>query len=192
MNSAVLVLFLFNLLFVAILPVMFFKRDGRLTLMWWLTAAPYVLCAACLIASFCRMIPPVSGYDTPLSAALAMAAVPLSIASIALIAYTSGTHRLRIALWHQTNDAPEHLVTYGAYSRIRHPFYAAFLLALFGALVFCPHLGTLATWVYALVILHATAAREERRLSASQFGAEYRAYIQRTGRFMPRWGRRTP
>ena len=42
MNPAVLVLFLVNFLFVGILPVIFFKRDGRLNLMWWLTAAPYL------------------------------------------------------------------------------------------------------------------------------------------------------
>jgi len=192
MNSAVLVLFLINLLFVGILPVIFFKRDGRLNLLWWLAAAPYVLCAAFLIASFFQVIPPVSGYGTPLSAALTIAAVPLSAASIALIAYTLGTHRLRIALWHQTNDAPEHIVTYGAYSRIRHPFYAAFLLALVGALIFCPQLGTLATFVYGFFIMNSTAAKEERKLSESKLGGEYRAYMQRTGRFIPRWGRQAP
>ncbi len=192
MNPAVLVLFLVNFLFVGILPVIFFKRGGHLNHMWWLTAAPYLICAAFLIASFFHLIPPVSGYETPLSAALTLVAVPLSAGSIALIAYTLGTHRLRIALWHQANDAPEHIVTYGAYSRIRHPFYAAFLLVLIGALIFCPHLGTLATLIYGFFIMHSTAAREERKLSNSQLGGEYRAYMQRTGRFIPRWGREVP
>jgi protein-S-isoprenylcysteine O-methyltransferase Ste14 len=79
-------------------------------------------------------------------------------------------------------------VTYGAYRWIRHPFYASFLLALFGALVFCPNWATLATFLEGFVILNLTAAREERRLSSSEFGAEYRDYIQRTGRFWPRLG----
>ena len=192
MNPAVLLLFLMDLLFIGLLPVIFFKRDGRLNLQWWLTAAPYVLCGMFLIASFLHIIPPVTGYDTPISRALSLVGVVFSAASIALIAFTLGTHRLRIALWHQSNDAPEHIVTYGAYSRIRHPFYAAFLLALVGALIFCPHLGTLATLIYGFFIMNSTAAKEEQKLSGSKLGGEYRAYMQRTGRFIPHWGRQAP
>ena len=192
MNPAVLLLFLMDLLFIGLLPVIFFKRDGRLNLQWWLTAAPYVLCGMFLIASFLHVIPPVTGYDTPISRALSLVGVVFSAASIALIAFTLGTHRLRIALWHQSNDAPEHIVTYGAYSRIRHPFYAAFLLALVGALIFCPHLGTLATLIYGFFIMNSTAAKEEQKLSDSKLGGEYLAYMQRTGRFIPRWGRQVP
>ena len=85
-----------------------------------------------------------------------------SVASIALIAFTLGTHRHRLALWHQTNDAPEHLVTYGAIRRLRHPFYTAFLLALLAALLACPHVGTAATlWPG---YYNYTAAQEEQRL----------------------------
>ncbi|HEY2981604.1 MAG TPA: hypothetical protein VGJ22_10515, partial [Anaerolineales bacterium] len=67
-----------------------------------------------------------------------------------------------------------------------HPFYTAFLLALLAALLLCPSLGTLATMVYGLLALNFTAAREERRLRASEFGQEYLAYMQRTGRFWPK------
>lgn len=192
MNGAVVVLFLINFLFVGILPLIFFKRDGRLNLIWWLTSAPYFLCALFLIVAFFRKISPLSGFGTPLSELLSVIAVFFSAGSIALIAYTLGTHRLRIALWHQNNDAPEHIVTYGAYSRIRHPFYAAFLLALLGALVFCPHPVTLMLLIYGFLVMNHTAAKEEQRLSESKFGAEYRAYIHRTGRFFPRWGGQAP
>jgi protein-S-isoprenylcysteine O-methyltransferase Ste14 len=189
MNGAVVLLFLLDFLFVGILPLIFFKRDGRLNLAWWLTAAPYGLCSVFLVAAFFRAVAPMSGFGTPLGNLLALLAVPFGVASIALISYTLGTHRLRIALWHQSNDAPEQIVTYGAYSRIRHPFYAAFMLALLGALIFCPHPVTLTLLLYGGFILNRTAAREERRLSESKFGAEYQAYVQRTGRFVPRWGR---
>ena len=192
MNGAVTMLFLLNFLFVGILPLVFFKRDGRLNFTWWLTAAPYVLCSLFLIAAFLRSVSPVSGLGTSLTGRLSVVAVLFSAASIALIAYTLGTHRLRIALWHQSNDAPELIVTYGAYSRIRHPFYAAFLLSLLGALIFCPHPVTLMLLVYGFLVMNWTAAKEEKRLSESKFGAEYRAYIQRTGRFIPRWGRAAP
>ena len=57
-----------------------------------------------------------------------------------------------------------------------------------GALCHAPTLGLVATFVYAAVVLDLMAAREERRLSQSAFGAEYVAYIARTGRFLPRPG----
>ncbi|MFQ5930814.1 MAG: methyltransferase family protein [Nitrospiraceae bacterium] len=191
MNDAVLLLILVNFLFIGILPVIFFKRGGSLNLMWWLTAAPYFICVILLTASFLRIYPPVTEYDGGFIRILGLIAVVVSTASIFLIAYTLGTHRRPIALWHQTNDATEELVTYGAYGRIRHPFYAAFLLALLAALIFSPQLGTLATFVYGLLIMNYTAAKEERRMRGSQFGAEYEAYIGRTGRFVPRLRRRT-
>ena len=106
--------------------------------------------------------------------------------SIALITYTIGTHRVPLALWHQDNDAPQSIVTYGAYKHVRHPFYSAFLLALAGAVVGCPHPGTLACLVYAVLMLRHTARKEEHNLSNSEFGEEYRAYVSRTGRFIPR------
>jgi protein-S-isoprenylcysteine O-methyltransferase Ste14 len=34
-------------------------------------------------------------------------------------------------------------------------------------------------------MLNYTAAREERRLLASAFGEQYRAYVFRSGRFLP-------
>lgn len=54
-------------------------------------------------------------------------------------------------------------MTYGPYRWVRHPFYAAFLLA-----------------------LNRTAAREERRLLGSPFGPAYAEYLRRTGRFVPK------
>jgi protein-S-isoprenylcysteine O-methyltransferase Ste14 len=36
--------------------------------------------------------------------------------------------------------------------------------------------------------LHYTARKEERKLSRSEFGDEYRSYLARTGCFLPRLG----
>jgi protein-S-isoprenylcysteine O-methyltransferase Ste14 len=183
MNEAVFLLYFLNFIFIGLLPRLFFKKDGRLNLMWWLTASPFFLCTLFLLTSLL-------GYTTPArgdwSKLLEIASVPFSVASISLLFFTLGTHRIPIALWHQSNDAPRHIVTYGAYQHIRHPFYASFLTALLGALIFCPHWGTLLTFVHGFLILNFTAAREERRLSDSDFGGEYAKYMQRTGRFWPR------
>ena len=37
-------------------------------------------------------------------------------------------------------------------------------------------------------MLHYTAGKEEHKLSNSEFGDEYRGYLARTGRFLPRFG----
>jgi protein-S-isoprenylcysteine O-methyltransferase Ste14 len=180
---------LLNLLFIGALPRIFF-RGGTMGPLWWLTAVPFFACTALLLLAGGGVLVSTPGPLAPLYPPLALVAVPLSVSSIALIAYTLGTHRIPISLWHQSEDAPSHIVTWGAYARIRHPFYASFLLALMAAFLYVPHPGTAATLLYGIVVLNATAQREERRLLASEFGDEYAAYRARTGRFWPRIGSR--
>jgi protein-S-isoprenylcysteine O-methyltransferase Ste14 len=176
-----------NLLFIGLLPRIFFRQDGAYNAMWFVTAAPFFLCGIVLALGAADVFRPVA-VSGDVHAALMVAGVVLSTASTALIAYTIGTHRVPLALWHQDNDAPRSIVTYGAYKRIRHPFYTSFLLCLTGALLAFPHPATTACLLYGLLILNHTAAREERRLLASEFGEEYRAYVARTRRFFPTLG----
>ena len=175
-----------NLGFIGLLPRIFFDDRGRKNAMWWATAAPFFAAGAVLILCFAGVWQP---WFLPGGAMINEAiAVPFACASIALIAYTIGSHRVPLALWHQDDDAPRSIVTYGAYRYVRHPFYTAFLIALTGTLVACPHPGTLICLIYAVAMLHFTARKEERKLSSSEFGDEYRTYLARTGRFVPRFG----
>ncbi|MEU3465703.1 isoprenylcysteine carboxylmethyltransferase family protein [Streptomyces sp. NPDC006733] len=190
MDTPALFLLLLNFAVIGALPRVFFRSDGRFNAKWWLTALPFGLSplfvAAAALLGWEPMVP--GSWRT----GTALVAVALNAVSIALIFLTLGTHRIPVALWHQENDAPRHLVTHGAYGLIRHPFYTAFLLAFLSAVALLPHGVTLALFCYGLVALNATAAQEERRLSGSQFGAEYRGYLARTGRFVPRPGRAAP
>lgn len=97
-----------------------------------------------------------------------------------------GTHRIPLALWHQENDAPKQIVTWGAYKRIRHPFYTSFITALIGALIAAPNILTLISLIYGILILNMTAEKEEKKLSTSQYGQEYIEYMKGTGRFFPK------
>jgi protein-S-isoprenylcysteine O-methyltransferase Ste14 len=186
MNTPVLLLILLNFALIGLLPRIFFRHDGRLNARWWVTALPFGIAPGFLIAATVAGLAPL----TPRSwlTAGAMISVGLSAASVGLICLTLGTHRIPIALWHQDSDAPEHIVTYGAYRWIRHPFYTAFILAFGSAAAFLPHWVTLGALGYALAALNLTARREERRLAGSQFGSQYRHYLGRTGRFVPRLG----
>ena len=179
---------LINLAFIAALPRLFFRR-GRLNAHWWLTAAPFFLAGVGLL--FSRNAGPVialpSGYALANAVVimLQLAGLGCTLASIALIAFTLGTHQQPVSLWHQPNDTPAALVTHGAYTRVRHPFYGAFLLALCGCVLVAPSLLTAGALVFAAVQLRRTARREETRLLVA-FGEVYAAYMRRTGRFWPR------
>lgn len=186
MSSQYLVLAALNLGFIGLLPRIFFDERGQKNAMWWATAAPFFAAGAVLVLCFTGVWQP---WYLPGGAFFNESiAVPFACASIALIAFTIGTHRVPLALWHQDDDAPRSIVTFGAYKYVRHPFYSAFLLALTGTLIACPHPGTIACLVYAGLMLQYTARGEERKLSSSEFGEEYRSYLARTGRFLPRLG----
>ena len=79
-----------------------------------------------------------------------------------------------------------HLVTTGPYRRVRHPLYTA----MFG---YSASLGLVtANWffvAFAVVAIVFTFARvpKEERMMIGEFGEEYREYMQRTGRFLPKW-----
>lgn len=186
MNVAVFAACAANLILIGLLPRVFFRADGRFNLMWWLTALPFLVASTALVLAMSGWLPGVPVMSAAWLAAREMTATILAMTSVALIMLTLGTHRQPLALWHQSNDAPVEIVTWGAYARIRHPFYSAFLITLAALLAAVPHVVTLAAFVYGVLILNATAAREERFLAASAFGADYQAYMQRSGRFLPR------
>jgi protein-S-isoprenylcysteine O-methyltransferase Ste14 len=178
----------FNLALIGVLPRVFF-RSGRLNLRWWVTATPFLLASVGLFLAVFGEVTPWSAGHAAVAHAQQIVATALACGSIALMAFTLGTHRIPIALWHQDDDAPRQIVTWGAYARIRHPFYSSFLIALCGALIACPQALTAVALPLAFVILDRTARREEQRLAASEFGDAYRDYMTRTGRFLPRPGR---
>ena len=90
----------------------------------------------------------------------------------------------------EATRAGHQLITSGPYRWIRHPLYT------FGGFFFAGiGLMTGLWWMVALLAVGMAALiwrtpREEANLIA-QFGDEYRAYMQRTGRFFPRWPARS-
>jgi protein-S-isoprenylcysteine O-methyltransferase Ste14 len=189
MSTAAMTVALANFIYIGLLPIIFFRSDGSLNLMWWATATPFVVAGAAVLAAYVGLLQ--SPLELSQSAQLGseVVGVLIHLGSIALIAYTLGTHRRAIALWHQNNDSPQHVVTEGAYRLARHPFYSAFLLAFFAACLLFPHVLTLALFGYAVLILNHTAKREEQRFVASDLGEEYAEFMKRTNRFWPGWQR---
>lgn len=91
--------------------------------------------------------------------------------------------------WSQTLHVRQghDLVTHGVYTHIRHPMYAAFML--WGIAQPLLLQNWIAGWSHLLaflVVYVVRVPREEAMLQA-HFGATYTAYMQRTGRILPRW-----
>lgn len=187
MNSSLFALLAINYAYIGILPRIFFRKDGRYNLMWWLTSSPLFLSGLYVFALYFF-----GGHEALQPLAVIpygdMIAVALSALSIGMISMTLGTHRVPLALWHQHNDAPVNIVTWGSYKHVRHPFYSSFIIAQIGTLIALPHALTLIGALGTLTILTITARKEEKKLSQSQFGAEYQAYMKKAGRFFPKIG----
>lgn len=190
MNPSTYVLASLGYLVMYVLPRTFFRGDARrpFNLRWWLTALPFGTAPIALLLSYLGSVPALELLPASSAAAraLELIAVPVLAASLALVAATVASHRVPVSLWHQRDDAPQSIVTHGPYRWVRHPFYVAFLLLLAGTAMVTRDAIALASLALGASILSWTARREERRLAESAFGAEYRAYRARTGRFVPR------
>jgi protein-S-isoprenylcysteine O-methyltransferase Ste14 len=75
----------------------------------------------------------------------------------------------------------------GPYARVRHPQYLAFIMIMSGFLLQWPTLVTLAMFPI-LVTMYTRLARREEQEAFSEFGEEYRRYMQATPAFIPRFG----
>jgi protein-S-isoprenylcysteine O-methyltransferase Ste14 len=79
------------------------------------------------------------------------------------------------------------LVTRGPYRWVRHPFYDAAAILVTGIAMLAANWFILATGVFAIGVLVVRTRIEEEKLLA-RFGDPYRAYVARTGRFLPKLG----
>jgi protein-S-isoprenylcysteine O-methyltransferase Ste14 len=189
MSLGTVVLFLLAYAVMYALPAIFFRggKLSRFNLRWWLTAAPYGIAPGFMLLGATGHIQSLAA-GTTYEPWLDGISVPFAAASIALQCVTIAIHRVPLSLWHQNDDAPKEIVTWGPYGVVRHPFYVAFLILITGSAIAFPHWGTFGAVIGGFVVLTVTAKREERRLLASHLGSEYAEYLKRTGRFFPRFG----
>jgi protein-S-isoprenylcysteine O-methyltransferase Ste14 len=142
------------------------------------------LISAGALASCLTMLVLLWTMDQPLAAQLT--GIVLMAGSLTLFwtaVQASNAARLRFAF----DDAlPKSLVTMGPYRRIRHPFYASYLIFWFGWAV-----ATWSPWALLPVIVMATlytiaARHEEALLGGSEMGQAYAQYRTQAGLFWPK------
>jgi protein-S-isoprenylcysteine O-methyltransferase Ste14 len=78
------------------------------------------------------------------------------------------------------------LVMTGPYRWMRHPMYTALFLLGVGFLVLTANWAVGVPLIVALPIIVVARVGNEEALMMEQFGEDYRAYMQQTGRFLPR------
>jgi protein-S-isoprenylcysteine O-methyltransferase Ste14 len=79
------------------------------------------------------------------------------------------------------------LVTGGPYRFVRHPFYDSVALFVAGIAIAAANWFIMAAGAVAIGLLVVRTRIEEEKLLA-RFGDSYRAYVARTGRFLPKLG----
>ncbi len=111
----------------------------------------------------------------------------LGLASLALLAWSQwelGRHwsaQLQLREGHR-------LVTSGPYSSVRHPLYTSMFGIGISFALLTAHWFFVAMALVAIFGMGLRVSKEEMMM-VDQFGEEYRSYISRTGKFLPRWGR---
>jgi len=85
---------------------------------------------------------------------------------------------------------PDHVVATGAFRYVRHPLYLASILTYFGLTVSTVSLFSLALFFGMCVFFNYIAGYEEKLLEA-KFGEPYRSYKERTGKWLPRMGKKS-
>ena len=81
----------------------------------------------------------------------------------------------------------QELVTTGPYSRIRHPAYTGTIIMALGASLFFLNIIMIVAFLAISAIAYKRAVLEEELLASEDgFGQDYRNYMKKTGRFLPR------
>jgi len=78
------------------------------------------------------------------------------------------------------------LVTSGPYRRIRHPMYTVHIVYFFAWVLVSANLLLLINYLLTILLITLRIPKEEQML-LERFGEEYRAYMKRTGRLLPRF-----
>ena len=110
------------------------------------------------------------------------------ILGFSVIPFLIWTHRTLSHFWSADLEIQDkhRLITAGPYSRIRHPMYTAFILFTLSSVLLAANLFVTIFGLLICIMLYPISKQEEQML-IREFGDQYKAYMNRTGRFLPRF-----
>ena len=125
-----------------------------------------------------------SRLSVPLPDLMRCIGVALGVVSLAIYAWSRATLGRE---WSSQLEMREqhHLVTTGPYAWIRHPIYLALMSFMTSIALVTANWLFIALLVFSIVDLTLRIPREEEMMVA-RFGDEYKAYMHRTGRLLPK------
>jgi len=123
---------------------------------------------------------------TELFLPLAIPATVFLVGGLVLFQWASNSIRGRFFSYIGNSDTPQFVFDGGPFAYIRHPFYASYLITNTAVAMAFPSWASVATAIGTLALLWGATVFEERKFEKSPSAAEYRAYIARTGRFLPK------
>ena len=162
------------------------QRIERVMWMLWLPLAAAWIALPFLAMS--RRGPPFGLPDFAYFEWYAIARVAAALVGVAALAGTIKCWSRMGKDWRMavTAEPDQPLITDGWFGRVRHPIYAFSILLVLCTAVVVPTLPMAACGA-ALVALWVTKAHNEERHMLRQHGEAYGAYLERTGRFLPRF-----
>lgn len=156
-------------------------QEGRFILF---TLRPVGVAAMLGLLAFMINPPWMAWSSVRLSAWLRWIGAGLGVPAAGLLIWT--VHNLGPNLTDTVVTRREHtLVTSGPYRWVRHPFYDAVGLAILANSLTAANWFLFLTGGLAFMLMIVRTGAEEKHLLA-RFGDSYRAYMERTGRFVPR------
>ncbi|MFQ6084665.1 MAG: isoprenylcysteine carboxylmethyltransferase family protein [Candidatus Bathyarchaeia archaeon] len=161
------------------------KREGKLSMALRLITAPFFVAVVILYPIYPQWV---AWSALPLPTLLRWVGVGVGISSLLLLLWV---HRSLGRYWSTELVVKEghELVTSGPYRWVRHPMYSvSFTLFIALSIVSANWLLSLLT-VITIISVYARIGKEEAMM-VERFGDEYRDYMRRTGRLLPRLTRK--
>jgi protein-S-isoprenylcysteine O-methyltransferase Ste14 len=102
--------------------------------------------------------------------------------------YFSETHRALAQNWSPLLEIRDGatLVTSGPYRYVRHPMYSSAMVIYAGFALLCANWLVAVTLLAGVVVVFVGRFRDEEQMMLDAFGDEYRDYMTRTGRVIPK------
>lgn len=145
-----------------------------------------LLISASLVPVYLYYVTPeLDRFSVPVHPAVSWAGDAVLLVAVALFIWS---HAALGRNWSVSVEVLEsqQLVTTEPYHWVRHPMYSSLFLMAFGLVVATANPIASLPLLVSLFVMYLERVADEERLMLGEFGEQYAAYMQRTGRLLPR------